>query len=268
MIHEISDTQAATFRSHGSVVIGAYLESKGWRRNLGDGPRNIWYRQAAARDLCSYCDSREGSLGGDPACPVHDRATWVLAWPCGDGATTHDVLRTLCRVEGRGPEEILHALTLRDRDEVRARCATPLWQQISDPDLAVEFFATLGEALDLSAEQDTEKHPYTARLLSENEVLFTFPHEEPPAIDGPPSPGREAARLLLSAARNEVEGPGDRSTHVATRHATGEWTIVEVMASEDLPPSTPLEATMSSLVHQFDLVDWTLDRALPARSTP
>ncbi|MGA5872404.1 hypothetical protein [Streptomyces cinereoruber] len=171
-------------------------------------------------------------------------------------------------MEGRGPEEVLRALTLRDRDEVRARCATPLWQQISDPELAMEFFATLGKVLDLSAEQDAEKHPYTARLLSENEVLFTFPHEEPPTIDGPPSPSREAARLLLSAARNEVEGPGDRSTHVATRYATGEWTTVEVMASEELPPPTSLEAAMSSLVHQFDLVGWALDRALPARSAP
>ncbi|MEU3605998.1 hypothetical protein AB0E83_11175 [Streptomyces sp. NPDC035033] len=266
MIHELSDAQAAAFRSHGSVVIEAYLESKGWRRNLGDGPRTIWYRQEVARDLCPYCDGDEGSLVDAPSCPVHDLATWVLAWPCGNGATAHDVLRTLCRAEGRTPEEILHALALRDRDEVRARCATPLWQQMPDPDLGMELFDTLRRVLDLSAGQDTEKHPYEARLISEDEVLFTFPHEEPPTIDGPPSPSREAACLLLSAAQNEVAGPSDRSTHVATRYATGEWATVEVMGPEDLPPCTPLEAAMSSLVHQFNLVGWTLDRALPARS--
>ncbi|MCB8905787.1 MULTISPECIES: hypothetical protein [unclassified Streptomyces] len=266
MTHEISDTQVATFRSHGSAVIEAYLESKGWQRNLGDGPRNIWYRQEAARDLCPYCDCGDDSLVNDPACPVHDRATWVLTWPCGDGATAHDVLRTLCRVEDREPEEVLHALTLRDRDEVRARCDTPLWRQTPDPDWGIEFFATLGRVLDLSAEQNTKRHQYTVGLVSENEVLFTFPHEESPSVDGPPSPGREAACRLYSTAQNEVEGPSDRSTHAATRYATGEWTTEAVISTEDLPPSTPLEAEVSSLVHQFSLMKWTLDRALPSRS--
>ncbi|WP_225799135.1 hypothetical protein [Streptomyces sp. NK15101] len=258
MTYEISDAQAATFRSHDSVVIEAYLESKGWRRNLGEGPRNIWYRQEAARDLCPHCDD---SLLNDSACPVHDRASWVLAWPCGNGATAHDVLRTLCRAEDREPEEVLHALTLRDRDEVRARCETPLWRQIADPHLGIDFFATLDKVLNLSVERNIEAHRYTVGLVAEDEVLFTFPREESPSIDG-------SARLLYSTARNEVEGPSDRSTHVATRCATGEWTTVEVMGAEDLPPLTPLESEVSSLVHQFDLVKWTLDRALPSRSAP
>ncbi|MBP2585418.1 hypothetical protein J3A78_005896 [Streptomyces sp. PvR006] len=258
MTHEISDTQVATFRSHGSAVIEAYLESKGWQRKLGEGPRNIWYRQEAARDLCPYCDA---SLLNDSACPVHDRATWVLAWPCGNGATAHDVLRTLCRVEDREPEEVLHALTLRDCDEVRARCETPLWRQTADPHLGIDFFATLDKVLDLSAEQNGEAHRYTAGLVAENEVLFTFPYEESTSIDGP-------AHLLYSIAQNELKGPSDRSTHVAARYATGEWTTVEVIGAEDLPPRTSLEAEVSSLVHQFGLVKWTLDRALPSRSTP
>ncbi|NYI03818.1 hypothetical protein [Allostreptomyces psammosilenae] len=182
-------------------------------------------------------------------------------------------MQTLCRVEGRGPQVILHALTLRDRDEVRAKCGRPLWREIRAPDSAIEFFATLGDALASAAGQDTAaddgsphisiERPYSVELVSENEVLFSFHHDEPPTRDGSPSASREAAQELYSAARSQ-ERPSDRLTYVATRCATGEWTTVEVLGPEDLPPMTPLEGHVSSLVHEFGLQSWTYDQALPS----
>ncbi|MFF9497284.1 hypothetical protein [Streptomyces flaveolus] len=267
MTYEISDTQVTEFRAHGSAIIEAYLESKDWQRNRGDGPRNIWYRQNIAWNLCPYCDDPDGPIKEDPYCPVHNDATWALVLPCEDGATAYDALRTLCRVEGRGPEKILHALTLRGRDEVRAQCGTSLWREIPTPSFGIEFFATLDDVLALAAglnegPQPPNKHPYTVELVSGNEVLFSFPHHEPPTRDNSPSASRQAAQRLYSAACGQEVS--DRGTHVATRYATGEWTTVEVLGPEDLPPSTPLENHVSSLVHQFGLRIWTFDLALPS----
>jgi hypothetical protein len=271
--YEISDTQIASFLSHGPAVIEVYLEYKEWQRNRGDGPRNIWYRQEVAWDLCPYCDDPDGPIREDPYCPLHDEATWALVWPCTDGARAHDVLRALCSAEDRGPEEIIHALSLRDRDEVRVRCDTSLWPEIRSVDSAINFFLSLDQVLASAAGHDTTadsessyvlgEHPYTAELVSENEVLFSFPHEEPPTRDGPPSASRRAAQRLYSAACGQMRS-SDRSTHVTTRYATGEWTTVEVLGSEDLPPPTSIEAHVGSLIHQFGLTTWMLDQALPS----
>lgn len=273
MTYEISDTQVAAFRAYGSAVIEAYLESKEWQRNRGDGPRNIWYRQEVAYDLCWYCDNPDGPVDEDPYCPVHDDATWTLVWPCGNEAHARDALLMLCRVEGRGPEEILHALGLRDWDEVRARSERPLWQQIRHPDLGVDFFITLDKVQALAAGHDetefaegaypSDGRRYEVEMVSENEVLFTFRHDEPLTRDSPPCASRQAAQDLVSVVRSE-EHPSDRRTHMATRYATGEWTTVDVMMPEDLPPSTALEKHVSSLFHQYGLTTWTFDQALPS----
>ncbi|WRZ89973.1 hypothetical protein OHB54_13405 [Streptomyces sp. NBC_01007] len=272
MTYEISDAQVAAFRSHGSVVIEAYLRSKEWQRNHGDGPRNIWYRQKVAWDLCPYCDDPDGPIKDDPYCPLHDDATWALVWTRGDKAKAHDALHTLCSAEGRGPEEILHALTLRDRDEIRAKCSNALWREIRMPSQGIEFFATLDDVVTLAAESGTatldecpapsSEYPCSVELVSENEVLFTFPHDETPTC-GDSSASRQAAQRLYSAACSQ-ETPPDRSTHVATRYATGEWTTVEVLGPEDLPPSTPLENQVGSLFYQFSMRTWTFDQALPS----
>ncbi|MGK5446694.1 hypothetical protein [Streptomyces radiopugnans] len=273
MTYEISDAQVASFRSHGSAVIEAYLESKAWQRNRGDGPRNIWYRQEVAWDLCPYCDDPDGPVQEDPYCPLHDDTAWALLWPCVGEAATHDALRTLCYTEERGPEKILRALSLRDRDEVRVRCSSSLWPEIRTVDSAIYFFKALDEVLASAAGHDTStsagdsytlgEHPYTVELVSENEVLFSFPHEEPPTRDGPPSASRRAAQRLYSAACDQMRS-SNRSTHVARRYATGEWTTVEVVGPEDLPPPTLLEADVGSLIHQFGLTTWKLDEALPS----
>ncbi|MGX1541155.1 hypothetical protein [Streptomyces adustus] len=276
MPYDISDDQVASFRSHGSAVIEAYLESKGWQRNRDDGPRNIWYRQEVAVDLCSYCDDPDGPIKEDPYCPVHDDARWALVWPCRNGSAAHDALLTLCRTEGRGPQEVLHALTLRDRDEVRARCRTSLWRETRTPDYGIDFFVTLDEALASAAghglaspdesPRASSEHPYTVELISENEVLFSFRHNEPPTCDSSHSASRQAAQSLYLAACGQ-EHSSNRGTHVATRYATGEWTTVEVLGPEDLPQPSPLENHMSSLVHQFGLMTWTFDQALPSTRT-
>ncbi|EFL35559.1 predicted protein [Streptomyces viridochromogenes DSM 40736] len=268
MTYDISDAQVAEFRAHGPAIIEAYLESKGWQRNRSDSPRNIWYWQKTAWNLCPYCDDPDGPIKEDPYCPAHDDATWALVWPYGDGATAYDALRTLCQAEERGPEKILHALTLRGRDEVRARGGTSFWKDIATPSLGIEFFATLNDVLALTAGPDEgpespNKHPYAVELVSESEVLFSFPHDEPPTRGKSPSASRQAAQLLYAAACGQEDS--DRGTHVATRYATGEWTTVEVLGPEDLPPSTPLENNVSSLVHQFGLRIWTFDLALPSK---
>ncbi|MFD1832556.1 hypothetical protein ACFSJS_23340 [Streptomyces desertarenae] len=178
MTYEISDTQIASFISHGPAAIEAYLESKDWKRNRGYGPRNIWYRQEVAWDLCPYCDDPGSAPREDPYCPLHDDAAWALVWPCSDGTTDHDVLHTLCSVEDRGPEEIIHALSLRDHDEIWARCSTSLWPEIRSVDSAINFFLSLDHVLASAAGRNTtadsessyaiSEHPYTAELVSEN----------------------------------------------------------------------------------------------------
>jgi hypothetical protein len=276
MPYEISDAQVTSFRSHGYTVGEAYLGSKGWQRIRGDGPRNIWYRQKVAKNLCPYCDDPDGLSGEDPYdpyCPVHDDATWALLWPCVGEAGNYDALHTLCRVEDRGPEEILHALTLRDRDEVRAKSTTPLWKQFGDPLGGIDFFLALDKALALASGGDAstldedpyelDSHSYRVELASENEVLFTFPHDQPPRPGIPPTESRRAAERLYSAAPCQ-EPPSDRWTHVPARYATGEWTTVEVMGPEDLPPPTLLQDWVESLAHKFDLITWTYDPALPS----
>lgn len=267
MVVEISEAHAREFRSHGGAVVEAYLESKGWRRQLGGGPRNVWYLQELARDLCPSCDDPDGPVEEDTYCGSHDGAAWVLLWPCGAGAGPHDVLHTLCQVEGRGPGEILRALSLRDRDEVRAMSDTPLWQVTCTPEDGSNFFWTLDRVLALTTGEETvlsgeEPCPYSAQLVSENEVLFAFPHEEELAGEGSPFLGREAAQHLHSTAQRAVR-PSNRATHVAKRYATGEWTTVQVLGPEDWGPGTPLERHVTSLVHEFGLTTWMFDRSLP-----
>ncbi|MFI0895011.1 hypothetical protein [Streptomyces sp. NPDC020983] len=178
-------------------------------------------------------------------------------------------------MEDRTPEKILHALTLRDRDEVRAKCRTPLWKEFSDPVSGIEFFVTLDGVLALAAGIDTAAleegsyaiggHPFSVELTSESEVLFTFNHAEPPRHGSSPAASRRAAELLYSAA-HDYGRSSDRGTHVATRYATGEWTTVEVLGPEDLPQPSALDKRIGTLVHQFDLTTWTLDQALPTDS--
>ncbi|WP_436988536.1 hypothetical protein [Streptomyces sp. enrichment culture] len=180
-------------------------------------------------------------------------------------------------MEDRGPEEIIHALSLRDHDEVRARCSTSLWPEIRSVDSAINFFLSLDQVLasaaggNTTAESESSyvigEHPYTAELVSENEVLFRFPHREPLTHGDSRSASQRAAQRLYSAACGQIRS-SDRSTHVARRYATGEWTTVEVVGPEDLPPPTPLEAHVGSLIHQLDLTTWTLDEALPSRRPP
>ncbi|MFF7216659.1 hypothetical protein ACFZAU_40060 [Streptomyces sp. NPDC008238] len=274
MTYEISEAQIAAFCAQNSAVIEAYLESKEWRRNREGGPRNIWYRKEVAWNLCPSCDDPEGPINDDPYCLEHDDATWSLAWPCGAGAAARDVLHTLCRAEGRGPDEILRALALRDRDEVRVKCGSSLWQELRHPDLGIDLFLALDKVLALASgngKADHEEgtysfgdHPHAVELVSENEVLFSFRHAEPPTRDSRPTASRRAAQDLFSAAY-ALAHPSDRRTHVARRYATGEWTTVEVMGPEDFPPPTPLEVQVGSLFHRFNLIAWTLDRALTSQ---
>ncbi|WP_414506551.1 hypothetical protein [Streptomyces sp. NEAU-L66] len=247
----MTEDQIKTFMKVPKQRVAAFLKRSGWQLLPQEHSGTVWTVQDGGEreGLCTVCDGARGGFDvgidyQDLYCPEHEDPVAALVYPPRGTPGAEAVVRALCSRERMRPKELLNALTLERRDEVRLYLHESLFafpvQAVVYEHAIHDLFEILRLCYDCAgAGQHDDALTYSDVIFAApDEVTLSFgrPYAEETgeAAERVRALSRQAAEQLCTTLDGLHSSERDRS--VVRQYATGELTLAEVVGPEDYRP--------------------------------